>query len=120
MTRLEQGQWMNAPWGIALAPAQFGDYGNSVLIGNSGSGRIAAFDRGTGAFKGYLMDQQGTPISAPGLRGLGFGNGDAAGPENTLFFSAGPDGGRQGLLGAITPGTDQGEMKAGQGGLYSP
>jgi uncharacterized protein (TIGR03118 family) len=100
---LQPGAWMNAPWGVAVAPEGFGKYGNDVLVANSGSGRIAAFDPGTGAFLGYLPGLRGTPVEIPGLHGLGFGNDDIAGPRHTLYFTAGPAGGSTGIFGSITP-----------------
>ena len=42
------GGALNAPWGIALAPADFGPLGKDLLIGNLGDGKINAFDPQTG------------------------------------------------------------------------
>lgn len=91
MLRLQPGSWMNAPWGVTRAPVDFGDFNNDVLVGNFGSGRIAAFDLGTGTFRKYITDMRGTPITVPGLHGLGFGNDGLAGPAATLYFTAGGD-----------------------------
>lgn len=99
--RLEHGSWMNAPWGITMAPNNFGKVSNDILIGNFGSGNIAAFDPKTGKFKGLLSDSNGL-ITIDGLWGIKFGNGGLAGPANTLFFSAGIDGEAHGLFGTIT------------------
>ena len=33
---------LNAPWGITLAPAVFGDFSNDLLVGNFGDGRITS------------------------------------------------------------------------------
>ncbi len=101
--RLEQGPWMNAPWGIAQAPDRFGEFGNHLLVGNSGSGRIAAFDEESGLFAGFLPARGGTPIIIPGLHGLGFGNDGLAGPSDTLYFTAGFRNGEPNLFGAIKP-----------------
>jgi uncharacterized protein (TIGR03118 family) len=88
--RLSHGSWMSEPWAVALAPANFGAFSNMLLVGNTTSGRIAAFDTSTGAFKGFLEDATGAPIVLPGLWGIGFGNGNAAsGPTNTLYYAAG-------------------------------
>jgi len=100
---LRSGPWMNAPWGVAAAPKAFGKYGNDMLVANTGSGGITVFDPETGAFQGYLRDRRGAPIQLPGLHGLAFGNDDAAGPSNVLYFTAGPDNGRTGIFGSITP-----------------
>jgi uncharacterized protein (TIGR03118 family) len=83
---------LNAPWGMALAPGDFGDFSGALLVGNVGDGRINAFDASTGAFLGTLQDASGTAIAIAGLRGLGFGNDALSQPHNTLFFSAGTNG----------------------------
>lgn len=81
---------LNAPWGMALAPTNFGAYSNDLLVANFGDGRINAFDSSTGAFQGQLSDTAGNPITISGLRGLSFGNGTTAGDANALFFTAEP------------------------------
>ncbi|MDB5365557.1 MAG: motif protein [Rhodospirillales bacterium] len=92
---------LNAPWGVALAPSGFGEFGKDLLIGNFGDGRINAFDPLTGAFLGALLDHGKNPLTIDGLWGLSFGNGGAAGQTNQLFFTAGPDGEANGLFGRI-------------------
>ncbi len=72
LMRLKHGRWMNSPWGVALAPINFGKFSNHVLVGIFGSGRIAAFDPNNGNFKGLLRGPQGSPITIDGLWGLGF------------------------------------------------
>ncbi len=103
LMRLKHGRWMNSPWGVVLAPDNFGKFSNHVLVGNFGSGRIAAFDPETGNFQGLLRGPQGSPITIDGLWGLGFGNDATAGPANTLFFAAGIDDENHGLFGTLTP-----------------
>jgi uncharacterized protein (TIGR03118 family) len=105
LKRLEQGPWMNIPWGMSLAPREFGLFGGYLLIGNSGSGRIAAFDFESGTFAGYLHDETDNAVlSITGLHALGFGNGDLAGPVTSLYFSAGFREGAPNIFGAITTG----------------
>ena len=87
-TLVAQGP-LNSPWALALAPATFGDFGNALLVGNSGDGRINAFDPATGTWKGTLADAQGNPIAIPGLRAFHFGGGGATGDVSTLYFTAG-------------------------------
>jgi uncharacterized protein (TIGR03118 family) len=101
--RLEQGHWMNAPWGIAQAPDRFGEFANHLLVGNSGSGRIAAFDEKNGLFTGFLLRRGGAPIIIPGLHGLGFGNDGLAGPSDTLYFTSGFRGSEPNIFGSIKP-----------------
>ena len=95
------GGVLNSPWGLALAPAGFGDVGGDLLIGNFGDGKINAYDAGTGAFIQTLTDSSGTPIAIDGLWGLRFGNGGTFGSPNTLYFTAGPNGESHGLFGDL-------------------
>lgn len=92
---------LNAPWGLVLAPASFGQFSNDLLVGNFGDGHISAFDPDTGDFKGQLSDPSGQPISIDGLWGLTFGNGVSAGGKDVLFFTAGPDDETHGLFGSL-------------------
>jgi uncharacterized protein (TIGR03118 family) len=97
---------LNAPWGLALAPADFSVFGGDLLVGNFGNGRISAYtQRGSKwVYKGQLRAGDGTPITIDGLWGIAFGNGSAAGPTNTLYFLSGPAGGKHGLYGSVTAG----------------
>lgn len=93
---------LNAPWGLAIAPADFGALSNCLIVGNfGGGGRVAAFDIGTGAFVDYLRQPDGRRVEIPGLWGLQFGNGASLGDANALYFSAGPEDETQGLFGAL-------------------
>jgi len=103
LNRLRSGHWMNAPWGVALAPAGFGKLSGKLLVGQFGSGEIASFDPINGNFQGLLRGLHGQPLEIEGLWALRFGNGASAGPLNTLFFTAGIDGEQHGLFGTITP-----------------
>lgn len=94
---------LNAPWGLALAPADFGQFSHDLLVGNFGDGHINAFDPVTGTFLGLLLDAKGTPIKISGLRSLVFGNGGLAGKSNSLFFTAGINDEADGLFGRISP-----------------
>ena len=93
---------LNAPWGIALASANFGRFSNDILIGNFGDGTINAFDPNTGNFLGQLTDQSGKAIVNPGLWALVFRN-DGLGSPDTLYFTAGSSREDHGLFGAISP-----------------
>lgn len=83
------GATLDAPWGMALAPADFGALGNRLLIGNIGDGRINAYGATTGQYSATLSDLHRNPISLPGLRGIVFGNDVNNQPHNTLFYAAG-------------------------------
>ena len=102
LQRLEHGPWFNAPWGLALASSDFGLFSHDVLVGQFGSGEILAFNPVTGEFKGKLLNTSNQPIAIDGLWALAFGNGATAGPETSLFFTAGPDHESNGLFGTIT------------------
>lgn len=96
---------LNAPWGIARAPADFGEFSGDLLIGNFGDGQINAYAQqadGTWERAGGLRDSSGRQISIDGLWGIGFGNNGTAGPANTLYFAAGPNDEADGLYGSIT------------------
>jgi uncharacterized protein (TIGR03118 family) len=103
LARLEHGDWFNAPWGVVLAPADFGKFSHALLVGSFGSGTIAAFNPITGRFLGNVLNVDGSTLTIDGLWGLVFGNGGSSGPGSTLFFTAGPDHETTGLFGTLTP-----------------
>jgi uncharacterized protein (TIGR03118 family) len=92
---------LNAPWGLALAPANFGQFGSRLLVGNFGDGAINAYDLKSGKFVGRLRGRDHKPITIDGLWGLAFGNGLQNQPVDTLFFTAGPDDEQHGLYGRL-------------------
>jgi len=96
------GSLLNAPWGLAIAPATFGKFANDLLVGNFGDGTINVYDPNSGAVLGTLQDATGKNIVIPGLWSLLFGNGAAGGDKDTLYFTAGPGNQKHGLLGSIT------------------
>ena len=98
------GSKLNAPWGVALAPADFGSFSNAVLVGNVGDGKINAFTPGTGAFVGTMADSDGTAFAQVGLHGIAFGNDTDNQPHNTLFFAAGINDQANGEFGRIDVG----------------
>ena len=97
MSRLVSGGQLNAPWGVAIAPANFGDYANDLLVGNFGDGTVNAFNPTTGAYIATLNNVDGTPIVIPNLWALQVGNGGSGGDANAVYFTAGipgPDNGK--------------------------
>jgi uncharacterized protein (TIGR03118 family) len=100
---LEHGAWMNAPWGVVWTPRDFGRFSNSILVGNFGSGWVAAFNGFTHEFLGFVQNPDSSLLFIDGLWSLAFGNGATAGPATTLYFSAGPDKEMNGLFGTLTP-----------------
>jgi uncharacterized protein (TIGR03118 family) len=115
LKRLEHGDWLNAPWGVALAPLDFGRFSHDLLIGqfagggdSQSSGFIAAYDLATGKFDGLLQDASGKPLAINGIWALSPGNVSpnnsdaAAAPAAEVYFTAGPNHGSGGLLGYLT------------------
>jgi hypothetical protein len=117
LQRLEHGDWLNAPWGVALAPLDFGVFSHDLLVGqfagggtSPGSGTIAAYDLATGRFLGLVQDGAGSTLSINGLWAISPGNSAAAGsydpaasPAAELYFTAGPNHGTGGLFGYLKP-----------------
>lgn len=115
LRRLQHGNWLNAPWGVALAPLDFGAYSHDLLVGQfagggmtQSSGYIVAYDLTAGRMVGLLKDPNGNPISINGIWGISFGNMspnnyDSAGaPSAEMYFTAGPNHGSEGLFGYLT------------------
>jgi uncharacterized protein (TIGR03118 family) len=113
--RLEHGDWLNAPWGVALAPLDFGRFSHDLLIGQfagggdtQSSGFIAAYDLATGKFDGLLQDASGKPLAINGIWAISPGNlspannDPAAAPAAEMYFTAGPNHGSGGLFGYLT------------------
>ena len=127
LQRLEHGPWLNAPWGVALAPLDFGRFSHDLLIGQfagagdtQSSGFIAAYDLATGKLDGLLQDASGKPLAINGVWSLSVGNVSpnnrdaAAEPAAQVYFTAGPSHQSQGLFGflaavptELTEGNDQ-------------
>ncbi len=104
--RVAQHGQLNAPWGLALAPASFGRFGGDLLVGNFGDGQINAYAKlpnGQFEHRGELRGTDGKPLAIDGLWALEFGNDGGAGPSTRLFFTAGPNDEQDGLFGSIDP-----------------
>jgi uncharacterized protein (TIGR03118 family) len=93
---------LNSPWGLALAPAGFGPFGGSLLVGNFGDGEIHAYGLFSGRPEGALLNEKHRPVQIDGLWALKFGTATTGGP-GTLLFSAGLNGEADGLVGSISP-----------------
>jgi uncharacterized protein (TIGR03118 family) len=93
---------LNSPWAMVVAPNGWGAFSGKLLVGQFGSGAIAAFDLATNTFVGVLLDTTELPLRINGLWGLGFGNGSKSGPTTTLYFGAGYFEEAHGLFGTIT------------------
>ena len=117
LRRLEHGDWLNAPWGVTLAPIDFGRFSHDLLVSNfsaggttQSAGFISAYDLTTGKFDGLLEDANGKPISIQGIWSLSFANSSEVNsfdpdeaPAAELYFTAGPNQGTAGLFGYLTP-----------------
>jgi uncharacterized protein (TIGR03118 family) len=115
LQRLEHGSWLNAPWGVTLAPLDFGRFSHDLLVGQFGNagntesaGVIAAYDLATGKFDGLLQDANGKPIVIQGIWSLKPGNVSPSSldpddaPEAQVYFTAGPNEETAGLFGYLT------------------
>jgi len=98
------GGALNGPWGMALAPADFGTLSNTLLVGNFGDGVINGYDPANGTFMGSVNDSAGHPVALPGLWGIAFGNDAQNQPHNTLFVAAGTNDEVNGVYGRIDLG----------------
>ena len=96
LMQLRRGSWFNAPWGLALAPSDFGTFSHKVIVGEFGNGHLSAFDSVTGEFEGELNDEKNVVISIGGpgaLWALAFGDGTTSSDpqqqtcERALFHS---------------------------------
>jgi len=109
LSRLTPQSPLNAPWGVALAPQDYGEFSHLLLVANHDSGQIAAFDPFTGHFVGVMLDPNGNVISIDGLWALAFADGGIAdfttvmGPYNGCYFTAGTQMGKHGLFGSLVP-----------------
>lgn len=103
VTRIASSPALNLPWGLALAPPNFGQFSNDLLVGNLGDGRISAFDPNSGAFMGQLADGRGNPIAIKNLSAIAFGNGKLSGRTTDLLFIAASDRGVFGSIRALRP-----------------
>ena len=93
---------LNAPWGVAMAPATFGTFANAILVGNFGDGTINAFDATSGKMLGQLTDPGNHPLVNPGLWELIFGE-VGTGDPNTLYLTAGGSDQTHGLFATLVP-----------------
>ncbi len=103
--RIVTGSQLASPWGVALAPAGFGEFGGDLLVGNFSfaASAINAYDLVSGAFEGSIPINVGAGNTPGGLWGLIFGSGAGNGGDaNTLYFLDGINGETAGLFGAIT------------------
>ena len=91
---------LNGPWGVTLAPAGFGFFGNTLLIGNEGDGTINGFDPVSGDFIGTLMGTSG-PIVNGALWTIAFREPGSGFDPNALYFVAGINDEENGLFGKI-------------------
>ena len=103
LLRLQHGLWFNAPWGIALAPSDFGPFSHRFLIGNFGDGTINAFNAVTGKFVGTVLGDDSQPLKIDGLWAISFaGNNTRSGLATELYFTAGPNDEADGLFGKLS------------------
>jgi uncharacterized protein (TIGR03118 family) len=103
--RFADGSNLVAPWAVVMAPGNFGDFSNDLLVGNFGDGHINAYNPTSGAFLGQLTGVNGQPLAIERLWQLTLGNGSSAGGAATLYFAGGLNAEKDGLFGSLTPAT---------------
>jgi len=117
LRRLEHGDWLNAPWGVTLAPLDFGLFSHRLLVSNfaaggstQSAGQISAYDLDTGKFEGVVEDATGKPLVIQGIWSMSFANAATTNsydpddaPAAELYFTAGPNQGTAGLFGYLIP-----------------
>ena len=98
---LEGRSRLNAPWGMAIAPTNFGQFSRTLLVGNFGDGTIVGFDLTAGRQLDYLRDPQGNAIAIDGLWAIFFGNGASLGRADFLYWTAGLNDEADGAFGSL-------------------
>jgi len=94
---------LNSPWGLAIAPGDFGKYAGDLLVGNFGDGTISAFDlKHHDKFVGKLLGVDGKPVTIGDLWALTPGNGGSAGSTGKIYFTSGVQGESQGVFGSLS------------------
>jgi uncharacterized protein (TIGR03118 family) len=102
--RVARGGGLDAPWGLAWAPADFGPFSGDLIVGNFGNGKLHAYawDGHDWHPDGVLRGKHHKAVRVDGLWGIAFGGGTVNnGPKNTLFFAAGPNDEAGGAFGTI-------------------
>ena len=118
ITRVASNGPLNSPWGLAIAPHDFGKFAGDLLVGNFGDGTINAFDLKTDMFVGTLRGADGNPIVIGDLWSLKQGNNGAAGSKGSIFFTAGVQNEAQGLFGSISPISDSDRFAVSTSGAH--
>ena len=95
---------LDSPWGMAIAPSDFGQFAGDLLVGNFGDGTISAFDlNNDDQFMGKLLGIDGKPVTIPDLWTLTPGNGGSAGSTGKIYFTSGVENESKGLFGSLSP-----------------
>ncbi len=92
---------LNGPWGVVVAPDNFGPFSNQLLVSNFSDGTILGFDTTTKLATDFMKDEKGQVLKIEGLWNLIFGNGQSLGDTNALYFAAGPNNEADGLFGSL-------------------
>jgi uncharacterized protein (TIGR03118 family) len=104
LDRIASGGPLDSPWGMAIAPSDFGRFAGDLLVGNFGDGTINAFDLKTDRFEGKLVGSDGKPVQIQDLWALVPGNGGSGGDPGKIYFTAGLQDEQHGLFGSLAPG----------------
>ena len=115
-----------SPWGVAIAPSSFGQFGGDLLVGNFSfvpgvADVINAFNPVTDVLVGSIDVNPGAGNTPGGLWSIVFGGSGDDGNPDTLFFTDGINGETGGLFGSLTAAVPEPStwamMLAGFGGL---
>jgi uncharacterized protein (TIGR03118 family) len=118
LNRVASGGALNSPWGLAIAPKDFGSFAGDLLVGNFGDGTIHAYNVNNDTFQGTLDGSDGKPITIGDLWDLIPGNGAGAGDPGTIYFTAGVSQEQHGLFGSLTPNSEMPMSMPGSHPLY--
>jgi len=109
--RLISGGYLNSPWGMAIAPSDYGTLSGDLLVGNFGDGHIDIYNPENGSYIG-TVGNNGVALQIDGLWALTFGTNNGAGADNQLFFTAGSSAESQGIFGELyNPQVGQNEVQ---------
>lgn len=101
-SRFQHGNFLNSPWGVAAVPTSWGRLAGDILVGQFKSGNVDIFNPRSGRFVGLLGDATNNPIVIDGLWAITPGSGSATSSAQSIFFTAGVNDEKDGLLGSLS------------------
>lgn len=92
---------LNGPWGVVIAPPNFGPFSNQLIVSNFSDGTLVGFDTTSKRATEYMRNDSGGVLKIQGLWNVLFGNGVSLGDANAMYFAAGPEDELAGLFGSL-------------------